>query len=135
MENLHHIVVVGGGAGGLELVTSLGNKLGKKGKARISLVDAGLTHVWKPLLHEVASGSLDASANEPLPLIDALVAETLGASASKSEARRLLKQNSVSLNGQKVQDENADVREHRTGAGAVVMSVGKAKRFLIRFNG
>ena len=46
-----------------------------------------------------------------------------------------IKQNSVSLNGQKVQDENADVREHRTGAGAVVMSVGKTKRFLIRFNG
>ncbi|WP_440959432.1 tyrosine--tRNA ligase [Oceanicaulis sp. LC35] len=79
--------------------------------------------------------TLDASANEPLALIDALVAEELGASASKSEARRLLKQNSVSLNGQKVQDENADLREHRTGAGAVVMSVGKAKRFLIRFNG
>lgn len=64
MNNLHHIVVVGGGAGGLELVTRLGNKLGKKHKARITLVDAGLTHVWKPLLHEVASGSLDASANE-----------------------------------------------------------------------
>ncbi|WP_150911926.1 NAD(P)/FAD-dependent oxidoreductase [Marinobacter halotolerans] len=64
MENLHHIVVVGGGAGGLELVTRLGNKLGKKGKARITLVDSGLTHVWKPLLHEVASGSLDANANE-----------------------------------------------------------------------
>lgn len=64
MDNLHHIVVVGGGAGGLELVTSLGNKLGKKRRARITLVDADLTHVWKPLLHEVASGSLDASANE-----------------------------------------------------------------------
>lgn len=64
MENLHHIVVVGGGAGGLELVTRLGNKLGRKRKARITLVDAGLTHVWKPLLHEVASGSLDANANE-----------------------------------------------------------------------
>ncbi|WP_372964888.1 NAD(P)/FAD-dependent oxidoreductase, partial [Marinobacter sp.] len=64
MDKLHHIVVVGGGAGGLELVTSLGNKLGKKKKARISLVDDGLTHVWKPLLHEVASGSLDASTNE-----------------------------------------------------------------------
>ncbi|QSP95666.1 NAD(P)/FAD-dependent oxidoreductase [Marinobacter salinisoli] len=64
MDNLQHIVVVGGGAGGLELVTRLGNKLGKKRKARITLVDAGLTHVWKPLLHEVASGSLDASANE-----------------------------------------------------------------------
>ena len=79
--------------------------------------------------------TLDARADEALPLIEALVAEDLGASASKSEARRLLKQNSVSLNGQKVQDENADVREHRTGAGAVVMSVGKAKRFLIRFAG
>ncbi len=64
MESKHHIVVVGGGAGGLELVTRLGNKLGRKGKARITLVDAGMTHVWKPLLHEVASGSLDASANE-----------------------------------------------------------------------
>lgn len=64
MENLHHIVVVGGGAGGLELVTRLGNKLGKKKKARITLVDSDLTHVWKPLFHEVASGSLDASANE-----------------------------------------------------------------------
>ncbi|MDV3504483.1 NAD(P)/FAD-dependent oxidoreductase [Marinobacter sp. M-5] len=64
MDNLHHIVVVGGGAGGLELVTSLGNRLGRKKRARITLVDSGLTHVWKPLLHEVASGSLDANANE-----------------------------------------------------------------------
>ncbi|MBB5321112.1 NAD(P)/FAD-dependent oxidoreductase [Marinobacter oulmenensis] len=64
MEKLHHIVIVGGGAGGLELATRLGNSLGKKKKARISLVDSGLTHVWKPLLHEVASGSLDANANE-----------------------------------------------------------------------
>jgi tyrosyl-tRNA synthetase len=79
--------------------------------------------------------TLDAGGDDALPLIDALVAEDLGAAASKSEARRLLKQNSVSLNGVKVQDETADVREHRTGAGAVVMSVGKAKRFLIRFSG
>ncbi|SFR66212.1 NADH dehydrogenase [Marinobacter daqiaonensis] len=64
MDHKHHIVVVGGGAGGLELVTRLGNRLGRRGKARITLVDAGLTHVWKPLLHEVASGSLDANANE-----------------------------------------------------------------------
>lgn len=64
MGTLHHIVVVGGGAGGLELATRLGNKLGKKQKARITLIDAVLTHVWKPLLHEVAAGSLDASSNE-----------------------------------------------------------------------
>ena len=79
--------------------------------------------------------TLDAPAGEELKLIDAMVDESVQAAASKGEARRLLKQNSVSLNGQKVQDENADVREHRTGAGAVVMSVGKNKRFLIRFNG
>ncbi|OEY66198.1 NAD(P)/FAD-dependent oxidoreductase [Marinobacter sp. X15-166B] len=64
MEHQHHIVVVGGGAGGLELVTRLGKTLGKKRKARITLIDAVLTHVWKPLLHEVAAGSLDVGTNE-----------------------------------------------------------------------
>ncbi|MGL5030640.1 MAG: NAD(P)/FAD-dependent oxidoreductase [Aeromonas sp.] len=55
-----NIVVVGGGAGGLELATSLGHKLGKKNKAKITLVDRNRTHLWKPLLHEVATGSMDA---------------------------------------------------------------------------
>ncbi len=54
------IVIVGGGAGGLELATRLGNKLGRKGKAEVLLIDRNHTHIWKPLLHEVASGSLDA---------------------------------------------------------------------------
>ncbi|AUQ25928.1 NAD(P)/FAD-dependent oxidoreductase [Dickeya zeae] len=53
------IVVVGGGAGGLELATSLGRKLGRKNKAEITLVDRNHSHLWKPLLHEVATGSLD----------------------------------------------------------------------------
>ncbi|OUS25262.1 FAD-dependent oxidoreductase [Gammaproteobacteria bacterium 45_16_T64] len=57
------IVIVGGGAGGLELATSLGRKLGRKGKADVLLLDRGHTHIWKPLLHEVASGSLDAEAD------------------------------------------------------------------------
>lgn len=64
MTQLHHIVIVGGGAGGLELATKLGNKLGKKQKARITLVDVALTHVWKPLLHEVAAGSLNSDASQ-----------------------------------------------------------------------
>jgi NADH dehydrogenase len=55
----HKIVIVGGGAGGLELATSLGNKLAKKGLAEVMLLDAASTHIWKPLLHEVAAGTLD----------------------------------------------------------------------------
>ncbi|MCG9756708.1 NAD(P)/FAD-dependent oxidoreductase [Shewanella insulae] len=54
------IVMVGGGAGGLGLATQLGHKLGKKQKAEILLIDKNRTHIWKPLLHEVATGSLDA---------------------------------------------------------------------------
>ena len=52
------IVVVGGGAGGLELVTRLGDKLGMSGRAEIVLVDKALVHLWKPLLHEAAAGTL-----------------------------------------------------------------------------
>jgi NADH dehydrogenase len=57
----HKIVIVGGGAAGLELATSLGKKLGKKGLAEVMLLDASPTHIWKPLLHEVAAGTLDES--------------------------------------------------------------------------
>jgi NADH dehydrogenase len=60
----HHIVIVGGGAAGLELATSLGDKLGKDGRAEITLVDRGRTHIWKPLLHAVAAGSLRRSQHE-----------------------------------------------------------------------
>jgi len=53
------IVIIGGGAGVMELATSLGHKLGRKKKAEIILVDRNHSHLWKPLFHEVATGSLD----------------------------------------------------------------------------
>lgn len=56
---LKKIVIVGGGAGGLELATQLGKKLGRGKKAKVTLVDRNHSHLWKPLLHEVATGSLD----------------------------------------------------------------------------
>lgn len=62
--SLHHIVIVGGGAGGLELAVKLGRSHGRKGKARITLIDAARTHLWKPLLHQVAAGTLDSHADE-----------------------------------------------------------------------
>lgn len=53
------IVIVGGGAGGLELATRLGKRLGKTKQAEITLIDQNRVHLWKPLLHEVVAGSLD----------------------------------------------------------------------------
>jgi NADH dehydrogenase len=60
----HHIVVAGGGAAGLELVTKLGDRLGRQGRAHITLVERARTHLWKPLLHSVAAGSLRRSQHE-----------------------------------------------------------------------
>ncbi|HXF16479.1 MAG TPA: NAD(P)/FAD-dependent oxidoreductase [Burkholderiales bacterium] len=63
-RDLHRIVVVGGGAGGLELATQLGRTLGKRKAARITLIDRSRTHLWKPLLHQVAAGSMDLNDHE-----------------------------------------------------------------------
>lgn len=54
-----HIVIVGGGAAGLMLATRLGRRLGRRGSARISLVDRQSAHVWKPMLHTIAAGTRD----------------------------------------------------------------------------
>ena len=41
----HRIVIVGGGAGGLPLAAKLGDKLGRRGRAEITLVDHNGTHL------------------------------------------------------------------------------------------
>lgn len=83
MEKPHRIIVVGGGAGGLELATKLGQRLGRwesrrgsrwragwrlrggrQTRAEITLIDVYWSHVWKPLLHEVAAGSLDVGEHQ-----------------------------------------------------------------------
>lgn len=61
---MHRIVIVGGGAGGLALATRLGQRMGRKKTAQITLVDGARTHVWKPLLHQLAAGSFDTHAEE-----------------------------------------------------------------------
>jgi len=63
-SGLPQILIVGGGAGGLELATRLGNKLGRRGKATIQLIDKTRAHLWKPLLHEIAAGSMDLGVHE-----------------------------------------------------------------------
>src|ERR1700734_4372265 len=66
--SLHRVLIVGGGAAGLRLTSLLGATLGRKRKASITLLDKSRIHVWKPLLHEVASGTLD-SETDSLELI------------------------------------------------------------------
>jgi NADH dehydrogenase len=61
---MHTIVIVGGGAGGLELATRLGDQSGRRGTAKVILIDRSPTHFWKPLLHEVASGKIDPKAHQ-----------------------------------------------------------------------
>jgi NADH dehydrogenase len=66
---MHRFIVVGGGAGGLELATRLGDRYAphkNKGAvtAQVTLVDRNPTHIWKPLLHEVAAGSMDPFTQE-----------------------------------------------------------------------
>ncbi len=61
---MHRVLIIGGGAGGLELATQLGDTLGRKRAAHVTLVDRARTHLWKPLLHEVAAGSMDVHAHQ-----------------------------------------------------------------------
>jgi NADH dehydrogenase len=63
-DRTHQVVVVGGGAGGLELATQLRNRFRRSIHVRITLVERARAHMWKPLLHEVAAGSLDRGENE-----------------------------------------------------------------------
>ena len=57
-------MIVGGGAGGLELATTLGNKFGKGDRVTVTLIERNRSHVWKPKLHEIAAGSMDIDAHD-----------------------------------------------------------------------
>jgi len=61
---LRRIVTVGGGAGGLELVTRLGRHYRRDDCVEVTLVDRSYSHLWKPLLHEVAAGTLNSEEDE-----------------------------------------------------------------------
>lgn len=60
----HQVVIVGGGAGGLELATKLGHRVGRRGRVAVTLVERQRTHFWKPHLHEIAAGSRDLDTHE-----------------------------------------------------------------------
>lgn len=47
------ILIIGGGAGGLEMAVGLAKRFAKQ--FEVVLVDKEKTHVWKPHLHEIAA--------------------------------------------------------------------------------
>ena len=60
----YQVVIVGGGAAGLELATQLGDRFHHTKEGQVTLLDLSRTHLWKPLLHSVAAGSLKPSEHE-----------------------------------------------------------------------
>jgi NADH dehydrogenase FAD-containing subunit len=80
MDRKTQIVVVGGGAGGLELVRKLGARYGRR-RHDIILVEKSPTHVWKPLLHEVADRST------PISTRSAIAATAIAGATVSSSAR------------------------------------------------
>jgi NADH dehydrogenase len=65
MEHSHHIVIIGGGFGGLYAAQSL-----KNAPVRITLIDRRNFHLFQPLLYQVATGDLSpANIASPLRVI------------------------------------------------------------------
>ncbi|MDF3983221.1 FAD-dependent oxidoreductase [Luteibacter sp. PPL201] len=58
------VLIVGGGAAGIELAT----RLGKRGDLDVVLVDRDASHFWKPRLHELAAGLL-GDGEEAVPFL------------------------------------------------------------------
>src|SRR5919202_1135434 len=53
MQSIPHVVIVGGGFGGLDAARALGNTA-----ARVTLIDRHNYHLFQPLLYQVATASL-----------------------------------------------------------------------------
>lgn len=64
MQSKPRIVIIGGGAGGIELAIRLAQSTRRGRDAEVILVDRRPTHLWKPRLHEIAVGLLVASEDE-----------------------------------------------------------------------
>jgi NADH dehydrogenase len=121
------IVIVGGGAGGLELATRLGDSVGKAGKAHVVLVDRWPAHFWKPLLHTVASGKRDARATE----IDyAAQACEHGFQFQRGELRNLDRERRCLLLAPVLADDGTEILPERTvHYDRLVLALGSVTNF------
>jgi hypothetical protein len=65
------------------LLRARANTLARRKRARITLVDKARAHLWKPLLHSMAAGSLDFDEHE----LDYLVQAQAGKAGKRVEQR------------------------------------------------
>ena len=64
MDSGAEVVIVGGGAGGLELAIRLTSSGHRDAGGHVTLIDRNPTHLWKPRLHEIATGIMVAADEE-----------------------------------------------------------------------
>jgi len=124
----HRIVIVGGGAGGLELATTLGNKLGGRADGvKVVLVDRNSIHIWKPLLHEVAAGSMDANAHQ----LEYAAQARWHRFVFQQGALRALDRSRKSITVSALLDENGEelIPEREIPYDTLVLSVGSITNF------
>ena len=89
-QALHHVVIVGGGFGGLYAAKALG-----KAAVKVTLIDKRNFHLFQPLLYQVATGGLSAGdISSPLRAIlskqknvQVLMGEVTGIEAAAQQVR------------------------------------------------
>ena len=64
MTQDHKLVVVGGGVAGLDIASHLAGKRAGDLRLRVDLIDREAAYVWKPMLHTIAAGTSEASAQQ-----------------------------------------------------------------------
>ena len=92
----HHVVIVGGGFGGLNAARAL-----RRANIQITLIDRRNFHLFQPLLYQVATGGL-SPANIAAPL-RAIVAQQMNCDVLLGEVRGFDVDNRIALlNGDKI---------------------------------
>lgn len=115
------MVIVGGGAGGVELAAALGRR-SVGSKTRVTLVDCATRHLWKPRLHEVAAGLIGAGEDESSYLALAQANNfrfRLGALTSLDPANR-----TISISSVKDSEGRAFLDERRLQYDTLVLAFG-----------
>jgi NADH dehydrogenase len=118
------IVIVGGGAGGLELACKLGKKLGR---GKVVLVDNHLYHIWKPSLHEVAAGTLDM--NQEGLSYSMLAHDNNFAFVFGSFTELDLQINQITVSGLKSETGETVIPERKLTFGTLCIAVGSTSNY------